>query len=133
MTYTSDISKYFDTTTFNVNLRGNDSVMFSLSKIIPPNFHDFTNLDWTQCVPLPLNKDDWTSNDWLDLQFDFEANFRYFIPGWTDGFDNYFQQIHWDHIQIDNIDSSARNLTLKGDGINYYTDDLLTFTGVEFK
>jgi hypothetical protein len=47
-------------------------------------------------------------------------------------FDSYFQIIHWDHVQVDSIDTNNKTLTLKGDNQNYYTGDTLTFTGVEF-
>jgi hypothetical protein len=67
------------------------------------------------------------------LQFDFGTNFANLMPDAISlGFDNYFQVIHWDHIEVDSIDISTNTLTLKGDNSNYYTSNIINFTGVEF-
>jgi hypothetical protein len=62
-TYSCDIPKYFDTTTFSANLRGNsDNVKFPLDKIIPPVFCDFSQLDYSFAIKLPANIADWDAN-----------------------------------------------------------------------
>jgi hypothetical protein len=52
-TYVCNLPKYFDSVTFTATLREEDNNKFSLDKIIPPEFIDFSTLDFTdQAIPL---------------------------------------------------------------------------------
>jgi hypothetical protein len=84
---------------------------------------------------LSPNIENWSldGDAWDDFWFDFAINFNILLPEYSYlGFDNYFQVLHEEHIVIDNIDSANGILTLKGDNTNYYTNNLIAFTGVEF-